>query len=78
MIRGNSFTVKSTFSLLLFLTSLFCFSISYQEISRIKLNYDLGFQEQKHFKVLEWFFKKVNKYQSSEKLIILTMGDLTN
>jgi peptidoglycan/xylan/chitin deacetylase (PgdA/CDA1 family) len=40
--------------------------------------YDLVFQEQKHFKVLEWFFKKVNKYQSSEKLIILTMGDLTN
>ena len=40
--------------------------------------YDLVFQEQKHFKVLEWFFKKVNKYQRAEKLIILTMGDLTN
>ena len=62
MIRGNSFTVKSTFSLLLFLTSLFCFSISYQEISRIKLNYDLGFQENVNYfdkKAFQKYYEKI-------------------
>ena len=69
MIRGNSFTVKSTFSLLLFLTSLFCFSISYQEISRIKLNYDLGFQEN-----INYFDKKAfQKYY--EKIEIQNLTD---
>ena len=69
MIRGNSFTVKSTFSLLLFLTSLFCFSISYQEISKIKLNYDLGFQEN-----INYFDKKAfQKYY--EKIEIQNLTD---
>ncbi len=69
MIRGNSFTVKSTFSLLLFLTSLICFSISYQEISRIKLNYDLGFQEN-----INYFDKKAfQKYY--EKIEIQNLTD---
>ena len=69
MVRGNSFTVKSTFSLLLFLTSLFCFSISYQEISRIKLNYDLGFQEN-----INYFDKKAfQKYY--EKIEIQNLTD---
>ena len=69
MIRRNSFTVKSTFSLLLFLTSLFCFSISYQEISRIKLNYDLGFQEN-----INYFDKKAfQKYY--EKIEIQNLTD---
>ena len=69
MIRRNSFTVKSTFSLLLFLTSLFCFSISYQEISRMKLNYDLGFQEN-----INYFDKKAfQKYY--EKIEIQNLTD---
>ena len=69
MIRRNSFTVKSTFSLLLFLTSLFCFSISYQEISKIKLNYDLGFQEN-----INYFDKKAfQKYY--EKIEIQNLTD---
>ena len=69
MIRRNSFTVKSTFSLLMLLTSLFCFSISYQEISRIKLNYDLGFQEN-----INYFDKKAfQKYY--EKIEIQNLTD---
>ena len=60
MIRRNSFTVKSALSLLLFLTSLFCFSISYQEIIRIKLNYDLGFQENINY-FDKKFFKNIMK-----------------
>ena len=69
MIRRNSFTVKSTFSLLMLLTSLFCFSISYQKISRIKLNYDLGFQEN-----INYFDKKAfQKYY--EKIEIQNLTD---
>ena len=69
MRRRNSFTVKSTFSLLMLLTSLFCFSISYQEISRIKLNYDLGFQEN-----INYFDKKAfQKYY--EKIEIQNLTD---
>lgn len=40
--------------------------------------YDLAFQEQKHIEVLEWFFKKVNKYRRSKKLQVLTMGELNS
>jgi hypothetical protein len=39
--------------------------------------YDLTHQEEKHFIVLEWFFKKVKAYEKSGSLEVLTMGQLS-
>ena len=68
MIRRNSFTIKATFSFFLILISLFIFSVSYQEIAKIKLNIDLGFQEN-----INYFDKKVfQKYYEEIEIQNLT------
>jgi len=60
MIRRNSFTIKAIYSFFLLLISLFLFAISYKEITSIRSNIDLEFQENVNY-FDKKFFKNTMK-----------------
>ena len=68
MIRRNSFTIKAIYSFFLLLISLFLFAISYKEVTSIRSNIDLEFQEN-----VNYFDKKVfQKYYETIEIQNLT------